>query len=223
MLGKQLRTRWMRTVAIGLLGVLVGACVFGLPALASTSRPNAHTRQGRHERPRDRATSSDTASANSRVQAAATAAVQNLVTDGTISQQQANAIDNQVDAGRVDVDQLLASGVLSQSQLNAVENVLGQVKQSFAGSPQSAGDKTRSATANTQAADARVHAATEQAIQGLVSDGTIDQRQADVIESRVDSGVVDPEQLVSSGVVSQSQMNAVGNALAQVKRSFAGG
>ena len=233
MFGKQLRTRWARTAAVGLLGVLVGACVFGLPALASTSHPNGHYRHAKSATAtgRTKSSSADTQAADARVQAAATAAVQSLVNDGTISQHQADAIDSQIDAGTVDDQQLVASGVVTASQMSAVDTALIQVKRSFAGGPESAGNgkiaspggKTQSSSADNQAAGARLQAAATAALQGLVTAGTINQHQADVIESAVDSGSVDPNQLVSSGVLTTSQMQAVNNALVQVKQSFAAG
>jgi competence protein ComGC len=233
MLGKQLRTRWARTAAVGLLGVLVGACVFGLPALASTTHPNGH---GRHARSATasgttKSSSADTQAADSRVQAAATAAIQGLVNDGTISQHQADVIDGQIDAGTVDDQQLVASGVITASQMSAIDNALIQVKQSFAGSQAGGGNgnvaspagKTGSSSAGTQAADARIQAAARAALQALVTAGTINQHQADAVESQVVAGSVDPNQLVSSGVLTASQMHAVNNALVQVKQSFATG
>ena len=231
MLGKQLRTRWARTAAVGLLGVLVGACVFGLPALASTTHPNGHSRHARSATATGttKSSSADTQAADSRVQAAAAAAIQGLVKDGTISQHQADVIDGQIDAGTVDDQQLVASGVITASQMSAVDNALIQVKRSFAGSPEggsngniaSPGGKTQSSSADNQAADARLQAAARAALQGLVTAGTINQHQADVIDSAVESGSIDPNQLVSSGVLTGSQMQAVNNALVQVKQSFA--
>lgn len=233
MLGKQLRTRWARTAAVGLLGVLVGALVFGIPALASTSHPNGHLHQAKaalHTSAsavaKPGSSSANTQAADDRVQAAATAAVQGLVNDGTINQHQADVIDGQIDAGTVDDQQLVSSGVLGASQMNAVDNALIQVKRSFA---QSAGNggvaspagKAQNSSGDTQAADARLQAAVKAALQSLVNDGTINQHQTDVIENQVDSGSIDPNALVSSGVLTAAQMHAVTDALVQVKESFA--
>jgi hypothetical protein len=233
MLGKQLRTRWARTAAAGLLGVLVGACVFGLPALASTTRPNGHSRHARSATATGttKSSSADTQAADSRVQAAATAAIQGLVNDGTISQHQADLIDGQIDAGTVDDQQLVASGVITASQMSAIDNALIQVKQSFAGSQAGGGNgnvaspagKTGSSSAGTEAADGRLQAAAKAALQGLVTAGTINQQQADAVESQVVAGSIDPNQLVSSGVLTASEMHAVNNAMVQVKQSFATG
>jgi hypothetical protein len=233
MLGKQLRTGWARTAAVGLLGVLVGACVFGLPALASTSHPSGHARLEKSARTIARPGSSKagTQATDARVQAAATAAVQGLVTDGTINQHQADVIVGQIDAGTVDDQQLVSSGVLTASQMSAVDNALIRVKESFAGSPESAGNgniaspagKTGTSSSDTQAAEGRLQAAARAALQGLVTAGTINQHQADAVESQVIAGSVDPNQLVSSGVLTASQMHAVSGALVQVKESFAAG
>jgi hypothetical protein len=233
MFGKQLRTRWARTTAVGLLGVLVGACVFGLPALASTSHPNGHSRHAKSATAtgRTKSSSADTQAADARVQAAATAAIQGLVNDGTISEHQGAVIDSQIDAGTVDDQQLVASGVVTASQMSAVDTALLQVKRSFAGGPGGAGNgniaspsgKTPSSTADSEAADARVQAAATAAVQGLVTAGTINRHQADAIDNQIDAGTVDPNSLVASGLLSQAQMQAVNNALIQVKQSFAAG
>jgi competence protein ComGC len=230
MFRKRLRSWRARAITIGLLGVLVGAGVFGQAALASGSQPKAHARDAK-------SSSAANATANGDLHAAANQAVAALVSNGTIDQRQADAIDAQINSGSVDFAQLVSSGVVSQSQMNAVAAALAQVKLSFAqsmgggrGSNESNGPGTGaggSAKANgqgteTEAASDRIQAAFKQALQGLVSSGTITQHQADVINNQVDAGSIDSEQLVSSGVVSQSQMNAVDNALGQVKRSFAG-
>jgi competence protein ComGC len=165
------------------------------------------------------------------VQAAAKAALDGLVSNGTITRHQEDLIDAQVNAGSVDPQQLVSSGVISASQMSAVNNALIQVKQSFAASagsggatsPQGAGDKTGSSDVNAQATQARLQAAVKAALDGLVTNGTINQHQEDVIDAQVNAGQVDPQQLVSSGVISASQMSAVNNALIQVKQSFANG
>jgi competence protein ComGC len=154
-----------------------------------------------------------------------------LVNDGTINQHQADVINGQINAGTVDDQQLVASGVITASQMSAVDNALIQVKRSFAGSQAGGGNgnvasptgKTGSSGSDTRAADGRLQAAAKAALQGLVTAGTINQHQADVIESDVDSGSIDPNQLVSSGVLTASQMHAVDSALIQVKQSFAAG
>jgi competence protein ComGC len=133
MLGKRLRSRYARSVTIGLLGVVVGACVFGLPALASTSHQNAQARHHHGARAAGRIKSpADAQAADSRVQAAAKAALDGLVSNGTITQHQEDVIDAQVNAGTVDPQQLVSSGVISGSQMSAVNHALIQVKQSFA-------------------------------------------------------------------------------------------
>jgi hypothetical protein len=81
-----------------------------------------------------------------------------------------------------------------------------------------ASSKSESASAN-----ARLHAAAKEAIEGLVGEGTIDQHQAEVIDGQIDAGSVYPGELVQRGVVTEAQMGAVESALAEVKRSFAPG
>jgi hypothetical protein len=55
------------------------------------------------------------------------------------------------------------------------------------------------------------------AVAGLVSAGTLDRHQAEAINGQVDSGSVDPKQLVSSGALSETQMRAVAAATQGLK------
>jgi hypothetical protein len=55
-----------------------------------------------------------------------------------------------------------------------------------------------------------------------VSQGTINQSQADAVQQQVEAGSVEPKQLVDDGIVTEAQMRAIGNSLDQVKRSFGG-
>jgi hypothetical protein len=52
---------------------------------------------------------------------------------------------------------------------------------------------------------------------GLVADGTIDQQQADAVQSQADAGSIDPKQLVQSGTVTDSQMQAIAAKIDQLK------
>jgi hypothetical protein len=61
------------------------------------------------------------------------AAVQSRVTDGTISQAQADTIEDQIRAGSVDSQQLIDAGVVTAAQMQAVGDSLKAVKQSIAG------------------------------------------------------------------------------------------
>ena len=83
-------------------------------------------------------------------------------------------------------------------------------------------EKKGGGTSDTAAADARLHAAVEAALERLVRGGAIDQHQAEAIDRQIDAGSLNPEELVQHGVLSEAQMQAVANALAEVKRSFAG-
>jgi hypothetical protein len=60
-------------------------------------------------------------------------AVQSRVTDGTISQSQADAIEAQVRTGSIDPQQIVASGVVTQAQMDAVSSSLRTAKESLAG------------------------------------------------------------------------------------------
>jgi len=75
--------------------------------------------------------------------------------------------------------------------------------------------------ANT-GAPSSIAAAAQSALARLAADGTIDQTQVDAVEQQVEAGSVDPNALVSSGVVSADKMHAIAQALDQVKSSFAG-
>jgi hypothetical protein len=77
-----------------------------------------------------------------------------------------------------------------------------------------------SSESQTARANAALHAAAEEAVRGLVREGTIDQYEAEVIDRQIDAGSVNPGELVARGVVSESQMRAVETVLAEVKRSF---
>ena len=52
---------------------------------------------------------------------------------------------------------------------------------------------------------------------GLVADGTIDQQQADAVQSQADAGSIDPKQLVQNGTVNDSQMHAIAAKIDQLK------
>jgi hypothetical protein len=78
----------------------------------------------------------------------------------------------------------------------------------------------RDSKSQSAAANARLHAAAAGAVEALVRNSTIDQHQAEVIDRQIDAGSVDPAELVARGVVSESQMRAVEDALAEIKRSF---
>ena len=56
-----------------------------------------------------------------------------LVADGTISQQQADAVQTQANAGTIDPKQLVESGTLTDTQMRAVADKIDQVKRSNGG------------------------------------------------------------------------------------------
>ena len=65
-------------------------------------------------------------------------------------------------------------------------------------------------------------AETRQALDGLVSDGAIDQDQADAIQSRVASGSIDTQEVIASGVLDAAQMERVNEVLRRIKLSYTG-
>jgi hypothetical protein len=56
-----------------------------------------------------------------------------LVSDGAISQAQADAVQSRVASGSVDTTEVIASGVLDEAQMQRVDEVLRAIKLSFAG------------------------------------------------------------------------------------------
>ena len=67
------------------------------------------------------------------VSSAAHRALDGLVSDGTITPAQADAVQAEVDGGSVNPKTLVDSGTVSDAQMHAIANVLDQVKRSFAG------------------------------------------------------------------------------------------
>jgi hypothetical protein len=164
--------------------------------------------------------------ASNPVQVAAEAAVQQLVTAGTIDASQAHAINAAIESGGIDTDAMVANGTLTQSQADAVQQRLGAVKQSFGPGGANAGEGDKGgggAAARPGGAPQGIVRAADAAMQQLVANGTIDQAQARAVDAAVASGSVDPAALVSNGTLSQAQMDAVAHRLDAVKQSFAGG
>ena len=56
-----------------------------------------------------------------------------LVVQGTINQEQANAVQQQADAGSIDPKQLVDSGTLTNAQMRTVANQIDHLKRSYAG------------------------------------------------------------------------------------------
>jgi hypothetical protein len=79
--------------------------------------------------------------------------------------------------------------------------------------------------ANTQAqapaAPGSILAGVHQILSDLVAAGTITQQQANAVQAQADAGSIDPKQLVQSGVLSNAQMQTIGNRIDQLKRSYA--
>jgi hypothetical protein len=79
--------------------------------------------------------------------------------------------------------------------------------------PAPAASTPSTATASPGGILAGVH----QVLAGLVADGTIDQQQAQAVQSQADAGSIDPKQLVQSGTVTDSQMHAIAAKIDQLK------
>lgn len=82
-------------------------------------------------------------------------------------------------------------------------------------------DKASTASASTASAPDSIVSGARTALDRLVANSTIDQAQADAIEQQVEAGSVDLSALIGAGTVNQEQMQAVADALEQVKRSAA--
>ena len=154
--------------------------------------------------------------------AAARGALDQLVANGTIDQSQADTIEQDVAAGSVDSQALVADGVVTEAQMQAVSDALDQVKHSFAEQQPAEPDhdaKPAEPDDTTRASDDIV-AAARSALDQLVANGTIDQSQANTVMEDVTAGSIDREALVAEGVLTEPQMQAVADAIDQVKRSF---
>jgi len=135
---KNARQARIRHTAIGALAALaaVGA-IAGTAALATNKDGHA-------------ATTTSTASDKTRARPPAVDhtpffdAIKPLVDNGTITAAQGQAVDREIDAGRVDTATLASSG-LTSTQLEAVEQALGGAKSALAatmnGTPQHGGTK----------------------------------------------------------------------------------
>ena len=63
-------------------------------------------------------------------------------------------------------------------------------------------------------------AGVHQILASLVANGTINQQQADAIQTQANAGSIDPKQLVQNGVVSDAQMRSVAARIDQLKESY---
>jgi hypothetical protein len=69
----------------------------------------------------------------------------------------------------------------------------------------------------TTASPGGILAGVHQVLAGLVAEGTIDQQQADAVQSQADTGSIDPKQLVQSGTVTDAEMHAIAAQIDQLK------
>ena len=60
-------------------------------------------------------------------------------------------------------------------------------------------------------------AGVHQVLAGLVADGTIDQQQADAVQSQANAGSIDAKQLVQSGTLTDAEMHAIAAQIDQLK------
>ncbi len=143
-------------------------------------------------------------------------AVTQLVDNGTITAAQGQIVDDWIQTGRIDTDALVAAG-FSQSQADAVGQALRSVKQSMAPSSPPTG-VAKPTDGNPQAPPSPQPFLA--AITQLVANGTITPAQGHVVDSAIQDGTFDPESLASSGFT-ESQIQAIEDALASTKRSLA--
>ena len=128
------RIRHTATGALAALAV-VGA-IAGTAALAAKPRASAH---GHAAVARGAATKTPTSPVPDKTEARKPAvnhqpflnAIQQLVNDGTITATEGQAVDREIQAGRVDTDTLTSSG-FTPVQLQAVQQALGNTKRALA-------------------------------------------------------------------------------------------
>jgi hypothetical protein len=117
--------------------------------------------------------------------------------------------------------------ILSRRTLATVAIAIAAAVGSVAGVSLAQGNSkpTPTTPANTQtqapAQPGGILAGVHQILSDLVAAGTINQQQANAVQSQADAGSIDPKQLVQSGVLSNAQMQAIGNRIDQLKRSYA--
>ena|SRR2546425_11092097 len=117
---RMLNRRTLVTVAVAVLAGTASAAGVGFAqgSGASSSAP-ASTRAN---------SGTPAGGAPGGILAAVHGALEKLVAKGTISQQQANAVQQQANAGSIDPNTLLQRGVVSDAQMRAIGNSLDQVK-----------------------------------------------------------------------------------------------
>jgi hypothetical protein len=143
-------------------------------------------------------------------------AVTQLVDNGAITAAQGQVVDDQIQTGRVDTDALVAAG-FTQNQADAVQQALGSVKQSMApSSPPTGVAKLTDGNPQARPSPQPFLAAITQ----LVANGTITPAEGHVVDSAIQDGTFDPDSLASSGFT-ESEIQAIGDALAGTKRSLA--
>jgi hypothetical protein len=77
--------------------------------------------------------------------------------------------------------------------------------------------QTASPPSAATASPGGILAGVHQVLAGLVADGTIDQQQADAVQSQADAGSIDPKQLVQSGTLTDAEMHAIAAQIDQLK------
>ena len=76
---------------------------------------------------------------------------------------------------------------------------------------------TTASTPTAAASPGGILAGVRLVLAGLVADGTIDQQQANTVQSQANTGSIDPKQLVQSNTVTDSQMHAIAAKITQLK------
>jgi Asp-tRNA(Asn)/Glu-tRNA(Gln) amidotransferase B subunit len=229
--GRSGRKRWRAPVIGAMAGLVVAGAIVGQSALAD-SGSNAGTAAN--------AKAASAPAVNKQAERPAQGdapdqffnAVAQLVQAGTISAAQGRAVDAQIQTGSMDPQQMVSSGVLTASQMSALNDKLRAVKQSLvarhevkarasdAAAP-AACDKGGSAGGKADAAPAGTPHQFLDAVAQLVQAGTISAAQGRAVDAQIQTGSMDPQQMVSSGVLTASQMSAVNDKLRAVKESLA--
>ena len=150
-------------------------------------------------------------------------AVQRLVSGGTITPAQAQALDREILTGNIDTQSLAASG-FTQSQLQTVQQTLANTKRALVTAhPGTAKPNAPSPAGPGKAAKPQPDSAQPflAAVQRLVNDGTISSAEGQVLDREILTGSLDTHTLAASGFT-QSQVQAVQQTLSNTKRALAG-
>jgi hypothetical protein len=115
---------------------------------------------------------------------------------------------------------VLGPGALASAKVGAPTAGKSAASPTVKQASNSPADTARVATRHDGKHPGQAAAAAVAAVQQLVQSGTITQGQANAVNAQIEAGSVDPGQLVSCGVLTATQMHAIGDQIAGAKRIF---